>query len=77
MLASEFLLTECITEQTIKLIVTRKTAISILAISLLIGVFGGCRGERVGAVCNDGWKSGATGRGACSHHGGVDYWLYD
>lgn len=31
---------------------------------------------RVGAICMDGTKSYATGRGACSHHGGVDYWLY-
>jgi antitoxin component YwqK of YwqJK toxin-antitoxin module len=30
---------------------------------------------RVGAICNDGWESSATGRGACSHHGGVNYWL--
>lgn len=30
---------------------------------------------RVGAICNDGSRSYATGRGACSHHGGVDYWL--
>ena len=29
---------------------------------------------RSGAVCNDGWISSATGRGACSHHGGVRYW---
>lgn len=29
---------------------------------------------RVGAVCNDGTSSSATGRGACSHHGGVSYW---
>lgn len=29
---------------------------------------------RVGAVCNDGSSSSATGRGACSHHGGVQYW---
>ena len=33
-------------------------------------------GERVGAVCMDGWRSNATGRGACSHHGGVRYWVY-
>lgn len=33
-------------------------------------------GARTGAICNDGWESSATGRGACSHHGGVDYWLY-
>lgn len=32
---------------------------------------------RVGAICRDGWESSATGRGACSWHGGVDYWLYD
>lgn len=31
---------------------------------------------RVGAICNDGWQSGATGRGACSHHGGVKEWIY-
>lgn len=32
---------------------------------------------RVGAVCRDGSHSSATGRGACSHHGGVAYWLYN
>lgn len=32
---------------------------------------------RVGARCCDGSRSYATGRGACSHHGGVDYWLYE
>lgn len=30
---------------------------------------------RSGAICKDGWRSNATGRGACSHHGGVLYWL--
>lgn len=33
-------------------------------------------GIRIGAICRDGWRSSATGRGACSHHGGVSYWLY-
>jgi outer membrane protein assembly factor BamD (BamD/ComL family) len=33
--------------------------------------------QRVGAICNDGTRSYATGRGACSHHGGVREWLYD
>lgn len=33
-------------------------------------------GHRVGAVCRDGTRSNATGRGACSHHGGVDHWIY-
>ena len=31
---------------------------------------------RIGAVCEDGSHSSATGSGACSHHGGVAYWLY-
>ena len=29
---------------------------------------------RIGAICRDGTKSSATGRGACSHHGGVAQW---
>ena len=33
-------------------------------------------GRRIGAVCRDGTRSSATGRGACSHHGGVDHWIY-
>lgn len=33
------------------------------------------RSYRIGAICRDGWRSYATGRGACSWHGGVDYWL--
>ena len=32
---------------------------------------------RVGARCRDGSRSNATGRGACSHHGGVAYWITD
>jgi hypothetical protein len=30
---------------------------------------------RVGAICMDGWRSHATGSGACSYHGGVAEWL--
>lgn len=33
-------------------------------------------GMRTGAVCADGWVSTATGRGACSWHGGVAHWTY-
>src|SRR5690606_25566474 len=33
-------------------------------------------GPRVGAVCSDGRNSRATGRGACSHHGGVSRWKH-
>lgn len=42
--------------------------------------FGGAAAQgdrhRIGAVCNDGTTSKATGSGACSHHGGVSCWLY-
>lgn len=31
-------------------------------------------GFRTGAICSDGSRSSATGRGACSWHGGVAYW---
>jgi hypothetical protein len=31
---------------------------------------------RIGAICCDGTRSSATGKGACSHHGGVCQWLY-
>jgi hypothetical protein len=30
-----------------------------------------------GAVCNDGWRSNSQGPGTCSHHGGVDYYVYE
>tara|TARA_Y100001970_G_C13640192_1_gene558485 strand:- start:62 stop:478 length:417 start_codon:yes stop_codon:yes gene_type:complete len=30
---------------------------------------------RIGAICNDGWESYATGSGACSWHEGVAYWI--
>lgn len=32
-------------------------------------------GLRSGAICMDGATSMATGRGACSHHGGVSHWF--
>jgi hypothetical protein len=32
---------------------------------------------RIGALCNDGTSSNATGSGACSHHGGVGCWKYN
>ncbi len=31
---------------------------------------------RIGAICEDGTRSNATGPGACSHHGGVARWIY-
>ncbi|GAB4411993.1 MAG: hypothetical protein OHK0053_38550 [Microscillaceae bacterium] len=32
--------------------------------------------KRIGAICQDGWRSKARGGGACAKHGGVRYWLY-
>jgi len=32
---------------------------------------------RVGCHCWNGTESYATGRGACSHHGGVAYWKHE
>lgn len=55
----------------------------LLAASLFLGVAaqnapaGMTQRQRVGAICNDGTQSEATGSGACSHHGGVKCWLYD
>lgn len=34
------------------------------------------RHYRIGARCRDGWRSDATGSGACSWHRGVAEWLY-
>jgi hypothetical protein len=42
-----------------------------------IGSSAPVQGSRIGAICNDGWRSHATGRGACSHHHGVERWLYE
>ena len=49
----------------------------ILICLLIIGCSDAPKGKRVGAICNDGWRSYSTGSGTCSHHGGVDYWLYE
>ena len=51
-----------------------------IILCILILLISSCdlgKGKRIGAICNDGWRSYATGQGACSHHGGVDYWLYE
>ena len=33
--------------------------------------------SRVGAICKDGSRTKATGRGAGSHHGGVKQWVFN
>lgn len=61
----------------------RISSISILAASMLFALVAtntpanSAQRVRVGAICNDGTTSTATGSGACSHHGGVSCWLYD
>jgi hypothetical protein len=58
----------------LKQIKMKKLLYLFLATSLILS---SCtRGKRIGAICNDGWRSTATGQGACSYHGGVDYWIY-
>jgi len=39
------------------------------------GAAGGSGASGIGAICRDGTTSSATGRGACSHHGGVASWI--
>jgi hypothetical protein len=54
-----------------------KTGYLLLLIAVIFGLSAlFSSGHRTGAVCEDGWRSGATGRGACSHHDGVDHWNY-
>jgi hypothetical protein len=64
-----------------------RVALTIAIITSLIGGFMVVReyvngdhpiygSERNGAICRDGWVSYSTGRGTCSHHGGVDHWTH-
>ena len=66
-------------------IILMKRILSIILISIGLSLIYSCSddavpcgpntGTRVGAICNDGWRSNSTGSGTCSSHGGVDYWL--
>ena len=49
----------------------------VISTVILLALSSCSSGPRTGAICNDGWESSATGSGACSHHGGVDYWLHE
>jgi hypothetical protein len=58
---------------------TRKVLFTVaLASMMMVGVASRAEAprHRVGALCNDKTNSSATGRGACSHHGGVSCWQY-
>jgi hypothetical protein len=52
-------------------------ALAISAIAIWSGGHEGTDRPQRGAVCHDGWVSGADGQGACSHHGGVRRWIWD
>jgi hypothetical protein len=49
----------------------------IIVIVILFILFTCVSRHRDGCHCWDGTESFATGRGACSHHGGVMYWTYE
>ena len=49
---------------------------ALIAVEFIRGDYPIFSSERSGAVCRDGWVSYSTGRGTCSHHGGVDYWTH-
>jgi len=54
----------------------RKILIATVVASMMALSGGAAQRVRVGATCNDGTTSSATGSGACSHHGGVRCWQY-
>ncbi len=54
--------------------VQENSGISISAVQFNENILANQTVYRVGAKCCDGSNSKATGRGACSHHGGVKYW---
>lgn len=60
----------------------KRAALKLLFTAVLAGTmaFGGNTAQttrhRIGAICKDDTSSTATGRGACSHHGGVSCWKY-
>jgi len=69
---------------TLKIIFKRRTkmkklALFALAVLLYCVIYVSCDTTepcvRVGAYCNDGTTSTATGSGACSGHGGVRDWI--
>jgi hypothetical protein len=53
-----------------------KSAFVLTLISFVVCFYTTSSRKKVGATCEDGWKSYSTGSGTCSHHGGVDHWNY-
>jgi len=54
----------------------KKISLFLIIVSLLIFCITlvSCH-KSPGAICNDGHRSYSTGRGTCSWHGGVDYYV--
>ena len=53
----------------------RVSRAALAVIALALATMFGARAASADAICNDGTRSSADGSGACSHHGGGDYWL--
>lgn len=51
-------------------------AVALASVMALSGSQAQSTRHRIGAMCQDNTTSTATGRGACSHHGGVSCWRY-
>ena len=54
--------------------ITRRTAVALTTIGVLLVLFAAFAygSEIAGAICADGWESQSTNSGRCSSHGGVD-----
>jgi hypothetical protein len=50
--------------------------LGLIVISFVVCLYTTSSRKKVGATCEDGWKSYSTGSGTCSHHGGVEHWNY-
>ena len=57
---------------------TKRSVTNVITWIFIIFCFVTCVSRHhVGATCNDGTSSNATGSGACSHHNGVNNWKYE
>jgi len=57
--------------------VKSKLILIFAAVVIVFALFTCGTRHRDGCKCWDGTNSSATGRGACSHHGGVMYWTHE
>lgn len=53
-----------------------RLSVILFAATFLISAYTSMSKEKIGATCEDGWKSESISSGTCSHHGGVETWKY-